>query len=156
MSITQQKEFDDLKRYTGTKYREYLKNEESDTLYFLANSIGIMANETNTSQEVQQLPYKIRNVIMYKYNNNPPWMLTNAIQDVVSLIHNCQSRDSINELLHRIDPIAEDNNRLNLLNIQLIEQITQLQQHLQRPIYELTQMNLEQNNSLNRIEEQMN
>lgn len=171
MSSLPQPKLDDLKRYAGNKYREYLKNEETDTLYSLANSIDSMAREQNSDASLQQIPYKIREAVMAKSNpQNPSWHFNNAVQLVTSLIHNCQSMDNVRGLLERIDPIAEENKRIQLFNLQLnetnqhrtdtitrlSEQLTQLidqNTQLLREVCELKQMNVEQNHSLERIEE---
>jgi hypothetical protein len=123
MNQTQTKlNIDDLKRYTGTKYREYLKKEESDILYSLADSLDVMAREPLSDPSVQQLPNKIREAIMAKSNpQNPSWHFNNAVQLVISLIHNCQSGEAVRQLLERVDPIAEENRRIQLFNRQLNE-----------------------------------
>lgn len=173
MTTTQsQLELDDIKRYAGTKYRKYLKNEDSDILHSLANSIENMAREPNIDSSLQYIPSKIREAIMYKSNSQyPQYHFNNAVQSVLVSILNCQSIDTLRKLLERIDPISEENKRIKLFNIELneshqnrnvtisnlTEQITKLidqNRELQQQVFRLEQISLEQNKVIERIDEQ--
>jgi len=114
----------------------YLINTSNTELFCFYRVLDLLKEKYSDTNDFNFLEQGIRCNIQ-NYSNT----ITNAINNISSYIHNCNNEDLLKDILNSITTGINDNFR---------------EEQLERLIIENTNITLEQNNSLERIEENTN